>query len=133
VSDFTYDPASDIGYVRSQLGDTKAQFAFFTDPEIEAAISRQGSPEGAIAQLAGHRMAEAANRAASRTEGNARSSVSIDDTRQPEYWAAILKRFEKFLRASVPYAETMVSPLASDGLTERGLPYGRGDRVYRGI
>lgn len=47
---FTYDPTTDRGRVRLRLADTREETPFFTDAEIDALITDQGSWQGAVAE-----------------------------------------------------------------------------------
>lgn len=112
---FTYDPATDIGRVRRYLGDTRAESAYFDDEEIQASLTVQGSVEGATWECAIQLASDSTKRASSRTEGNERSSRSIDDTKRPEYWLKIADRFEKWARAATPRVGVVTSRTPSDG------------------
>lgn len=106
MSDFTYDPSTDVGFARSRLGDTVASRAFFTDAEIQAAIDRAGDVLGALYSLCLHAAAEATRRASSRSETSSTKSVAFDDSRQPEYWMSMAKLYKPHAKSDMPLVES---------------------------
>lgn len=117
---FTYDPTTDRGRVRQHMADTIAANAVFSDAEIDAALSTQGSVEGACYQLASFQHAHALRHASVRSKSNTGESMSVDDTRAIDGWKALMDHFRPFARSSsrmpVVTVTTTKTP-SSDGWT----------------
>lgn len=115
MADFTYDPNTDIGRVRRFLGDTRAESAYFDDTEIQASINAQGTVEGAVWECATQLAADSTKTAISRSDGNDRTSRSMDNTKRPEFWMRLAARFERFATSSVPKMGVIVGSVPTDG------------------
>lgn len=96
MASFSYDPSTDIGRVRQHMADTREATAVFSDEEITAALSVQGSVEGACYQLASFQYAHALRHTSSRTKSGAGGSMSVDDTHSAEGWKALMDHFRPF-------------------------------------
>jgi len=122
VGAFTYDPTTSIGRVRRLIGDTRADTAFLDDEEIQASLDYQGTVEGAAGECLHQMAANAARVASSRTEGSERMTRSIDDTRRPEFFLAMAKQYEPFMRSRLGALTSTVGRLPSDGLSISAYP-----------
>lgn len=113
---FTYDPATDRGEVRMLLADTRAETGVFDDAEIDAALSRQGSVEGAVYQLAAFMYSHAIRHSSQRAASNQRGSESVNDTHQPQHWRALMETYRPFAAVArrLPTVTATVSAIPSD-------------------
>jgi hypothetical protein len=125
AASFSYDPATDIGRLRRLLGDTRAESALWTDEELQASINAQGTVEGAVWECATQALAESIRMSASKTEGNERSTRSVDTTRRPAYWEGMVARFEPHARTAMPTIGVRVGSIPTlDGVNVRAIPRG---------
>lgn len=99
---FTYDPATNRGRVRLLLADTRAENAWFSDEEIDAALSVQTSVEGAVGQLAHAALAHAARHSSARSRSGGGTSESMDDTSRVEAWRALADVYRPYMSTRMP-------------------------------
>jgi len=120
MSSFTYEPSTDRGRVRLILADTRKKTAHFDDDEIDAALSTQGSVEGACYELAVGMVAHVARHGSSRTESGQGKSRSIDDTKAGDFWQAIADRYAPYATTARLPSITVISSRtpSADGWTE---------------
>lgn len=113
---FTYDPSTDRGMVRLLLADTAPEQAIFTDAEIDAALSRQGSPEGAVYELAAFQYAHSIRHTSQRSRSDANRSENVNDTHQPQHWRALMEEYRPFAAQArrMPVVRAKTSNIPSD-------------------
>jgi hypothetical protein len=80
AEDFTYTITTDVGEVRSYLGDTKPDAAWFSDTELQHFVDQEGSTIKAAVRALRILLVDRARRARSYTSQAA--GVSYDDTAQ---------------------------------------------------
>ena len=117
MADFTYSGGtSDRDQVRLLIADTKAAHAYYSDTEVDSALSVQGSVEGAVYQLAAHAYAAALRNTSSRSMSSQGGSKAIDDTHTVEGWKALMDAYRPFATAAkrLPTVSVFTSHIPSD-------------------
>lgn len=116
MSEFTYDPGTERGQVRMLIADTRAEHGTFSDDEIDAAITTQGSVEGAVYQLAAFQYAQSIRTTSARSKSGREQSMSVDDSHTPEHWRAMMEMYRPFALAAkrLPTVTATTSLIPSD-------------------
>lgn len=116
MATFTYDPSTDRGMVRLLIADTRAESGIFTDAEVDAALSRQGTPEGAVYELAAYMYAASIRHTSNRSRSSSAKSETVNDTHQPAHWLALMREYRPFAAATrrLPSVTPVTSNIPSD-------------------
>ena len=74
--------------------------AVFTDAEIDAALTSQGSVEGACYELASFQYSHALRHTAAKSKSGNGQSMSVDNTHTLEGWKALMDHFQRFAKSA---------------------------------